>query len=352
MKFRHRHLQPSPSRAALLLLAALSLLAPLNPPNGAFAQDRQFERNDSHSTRSNESSTRAGREIVERAMSAVCSERRVDPLGSVPIDEMQASPSLPLKHPEAVAGARRATRLLPVAKELAAAALRQLGNEHNIDARKIAAAARRIQAVREIEADVDLRDNASVTLSDPHTISFGTIFLAGLPSNEGMVSVIAHELTHMADGKEDTLYWLFRHIGRRAARLTGMHISGRRTEELTADLVGTLAARSFIERTPNEEPLKRRLARLVEHNCVDEDETDDDHLSPLNTMRALLALDPALTYNVAGIEYTPASAPPAPPTITRSQTRQEPQRRIRRLRRTRRTSLTTTRTPSYHHRFR
>ena len=336
MKFPHRHLRPSLSRAVLLFLAALSLLAPLMLPAGALAQQRQVERNDSHTTRSGESSARAGREIVERAISAVCSERRVDPLGSVPIDEMQASPSLPLRHPEAVAGARRATRLLPVARELAAVALRQLGDEHNIDARKIAAAARRIQAVREIEPDVDLRDNASVTLSDPHTISFGTIFLAGLPSNEGMVSVIAHELTHMADGKEDALQSLFRLIGRRAARLTGLRISGRRTEELTADLVGTLAARSFIERTPNEEPLKRRLARLVEHNCVDEDETDDDHLSPRNTMRALLALDPALARDVIGGE----GALPTPASTSR-QTRRPPG-----------ISLTMAPTASYHHRFR
>jgi hypothetical protein len=337
MRIRHFDLQPILLRAALLILAALSLHTPLNTPWVALAQQsqQQSDRSGSHSSRPRESAAPAGMEIVERAMTAVCSERRVDPLGSVPIDEMQARPSLPLRHPEAVAGAQRALRLLPFARELAVAALRQLGSENNIEARRIANATRRIQAVIEIEPDMELRDNASVTLSNPQTISFGTIFLAGLPSDEGMVSVLAHELTHMADGKEDSLHPLFRIIGRRAASLTGLRISGRRPEELTADLIGAMAARSFIARTPNAEPLKRRLARLVEHNCVDEDETDDDHLSPRDTMRALLALDPALARDVLGSEEIRAS-----PATTSLRTRP------------RRAALTTEREASYDHRFR
>lgn len=332
MKIRQLHLERFCLRAALLILAALFLSTPPGMSGSALAQQPEADRSGSHSSRSR---ANANLEIVERAMRAVCSERRIDPLGSVPIDEMQSRPSLPLKHPEAIAGAQRATRLLPVARELAAAALRQLGTEHNIDAKRIASATRRIHAVVEIEPDMELRDNASVTLSNPRTITFGTIFLAGLPSDEGMVSVLAHELAHMADGKEDSLHSLFRIIGRRAANLTGLRISGRRPEELTADLIGAMAARSFIARTPNTEPLKRRLARLVEHNCVDEDETDDDHLSPRDTMRALLALDPALARDVLGVEQI-QSLPPA----TSHQTRP------------RRTSLTREREASYHHRFR
>lgn len=323
-------------RAALLFLAALSLIAPFNLSGAAaFAQTEKADKNGSHSSRARESAAPANLEIVERAMSAVCYERGRDPLGSVPIDEMQMRPSLPLKHPDAVAGARRAMRLLPVARELATAALLQLGTEHKIDAKRVASATRRIQAVIEIEPDMELRDNASVTLSNPRTISFGTIFLAGLPSDEGMVSVLAHELTHMADGREDSLHQLFRIIGRRAASLTGLHVSGRRPEELTSDLIGAIAARSFIARTPNSEPLKRRLARLVEHNCVDEDETDEDHLSPRDTMRALLALDPALARDVLGGEQIQT-----PPATTSLQMRP------------RRASLTTEGEASYHHRFR
>lgn len=253
--------------------------------------------------------------IVERAMTAVCLERSRDPLGSVPIDVMQSRPSLPLAHPDAIAGLKRAERLLPAARDLVVASLRDLFNEYNVEGSRIRAATARVLAVNKIEADVELRDNASVVLTTPRTIYFGTIFLAGLQSDEGMVSVLAHELTHIADGREDSLQPLFRLVGRRAANLTGMRIVGRRPEELTCDLVGAMVARYFIERTPGKEALARRLARAIEHNCVEEDGTDEAHLSPRNTMRALLVLDPSLGGDIMGNPpgvFTLAE-PPSPP---------------------------------------
>ncbi|HYG81687.1 MAG TPA: hypothetical protein VD861_14925, partial [Pyrinomonadaceae bacterium] len=258
-------------------------------------------------------------DIVERVMGAVCLERERDPLGSVPIDVMQARPSLPLTHPDAVAGLRRAERLLPEARELVVASLRDLSNEYYIEEFRIRAAAQRVRAVNKIEPDVELRDNASVILSTPRVIYFGTIFLAGLQSDEGMVSVLAHELTHIADGREDSLAPLFRLVGRRAATLSGMRIAGRRPEELTCDLVGAMAARAYIERTPGKESLARRLSRAIEHNCVEEDGTDEAHLSPRNTMRALLLLDPTFGNDIMGDPLMPirlAEPPSRPPRTT------------------------------------
>jgi len=55
-----------------------------------------------------------------------------------------------------------------------------------------------------------------------------------------------------------------------------------------------MAARAFIKQTPSWEPLSRRLARAFEHNCVDDDASDEDHLSPRNTIRALFTLDVSL----------------------------------------------------------
>jgi hypothetical protein len=236
--------------------------------------------------------------MVERAMAAVCSEREADPQGSVPIDEMQSRPSLPLNHPDVIAGARRAERLLPLARVLTIEALRQIADEYGLAPLKIRVAIARIRAVKNIEPDMDLRDNAAVVLTDPQTISFGTIFLAGLRSDEGMISVLSHELVHIADGKTDSLRPLFRLIGRRAASLTGLNIYGHRPEELTSDLVGAMASRSLVARTPSTESLPRRLARSVEHNCVEEDDTDEDHLSPRDTMRAVFALNPALARDI------------------------------------------------------
>ena len=238
--------------------------------------------------------------MIELASVVICKERSRDPKGSVPIDDMQARPSLPVRSPEAIAGAKRAQRLLPNAKSLVVTSLRRLAKEYGLrnpkgDGPGLQRAIARVEAVRNIRPDVDSRDNASVVLRNPHTIVFGTIFLAGLPSDEGIISVLAHELVHIADGLEDSLSLLFRAVGNRASRLTGMKIHDQRAEELTCDLVGTLATRSYVSAAPSYEPLPRRLSRSMEHNCVDHDEGDDDHLSPKNTIRTLLALNPTLS---------------------------------------------------------
>lgn len=255
-------------------------------------------RNDAHSA-SRETFTPADRAMVERAIGVTCAERVRDPLGSMPIDEMQTRPSLPVSNPDALAGARRAERLLPATKKLVALAIVQLAKDYDVYTdglarKRVNSAAARVEAVRRIQPDVDSRDNASVLLRDPRVIDFGTIFLAGLRSDEGMISVLAHELTHIASGQPDSLRPLFRAIGRRAAARTGLRIQGQRAEELGCDLVGVMAARAFIKQTPSWEPLPRRLARAFEHNCVDDDASDEDHLSPRNTIRALFALDVSL----------------------------------------------------------
>ena len=270
----------------------------------------------------------AGQEIdalARRAMNVVCAEREQDPQGSAPIDEMQAMPSLPLRHREVQAGAERAERLLPVAKNLAAESLRTLLREHGIkESPTVRAAFARLAAVRAVKPDMELRDNASVLYKEPRTIRFGTIFLAGLRSDEGMISVLAHELTHVADGAGGSLSALFRGVASRASRAVGLQrqrINLRRGEELTCDLVGVLAVRAYITRTDSVETLPRRTARALAHNCVERDHTDRAHLSPRTTMRALLTLDPALARQITG-EPAQASAPaPVAPPARRNQRR-------------------------------
>lgn len=240
------------------------------------------------------------REMVEVASETVCNERVRDPKGSVPIDEMQARPSLPVDSPEALAGAQRALRLLPLSQRLVVALLRQLARDYNLSGTKgldlkIQRAVARVEAVRDVRPDVDSRDNASVLMRNPHTIIFGTIFLAGLPSDEGIISVLSHELVHIADGSQDNLKLLFRAVGNRASFLTGLRIRDQRAEELTCDLVGALTTRSYVAATPSYETLPQRIARALEHNCVDTDEGDEDHLSPRDTIRAILFLRPALS---------------------------------------------------------
>jgi hypothetical protein len=157
---------------------------------------------------------------------------------------------------------------------------------------------------------MESRDNASVFLSRPHTITFGTLFLAGLRSDEGMISVLAHELMHIADGDSDSLRVLVAAVSSRASGLTGLDIGGQRGEELTCDLVGAMAVRSFVSDTPAYESISRRLARSVQHNCVTIDEGDEDHLSPRNTIRALLALHPVLVRELINDKEERPTRPP------------------------------------------
>jgi hypothetical protein len=284
----------------VVLIAALAL--PYFATDGSLAQSR---RNGAHSSTSRETFTPADRLLVDRAVGAACSDRVSDPQSSIPIDEMQTRPSLSVGHPDAVAGAHRADRLLPVAKQLVGRAILKLAQDYDMygtasDKARISAATARVEAVKRIKPDMDARDNASVLLREPHTIEFGTIFLASLRSDEAMISVLSHELTHIADGQPDSLRPLFRVIARRAAVRTGLRITGQRAEELACDLVGLTATREFVRENASWEPLARRLARAVEHNCVDDDTSDEDHLSPRNTIRALFVLDLNFASEIAG----------------------------------------------------
>ena len=237
--------------------------------------------------------------LLEDAIGVVCTQAKLDPKSSIAIDEMQARPSLPLQSPEARAGAERAQRLLPIAKEFVVSSLRQLSSEYSLQNsrnfnQRLRRAIARVNSVQRVKPDMDSRDNASVYLSRPHMITFGTIFLAGLRSDEGMISVLAHELMHIADGDNDSLRALVSAVGNKASDLTGLDIHGQRGEEVTCDLVGAMAVRAYIVSTPGYESIARRLARSIQHNCVDLDEGDEDHLSPRNTIRALLALNSGL----------------------------------------------------------
>ena len=256
-------------------------------------------KSESHSTRSRASMSADAKALLEQAIGVVCTQAKLDPKSSVAIDEMQARPSLPLHSPEARAGAERAQRLLPLAKNLAITSLRQLAVEYGFQKsprfeKRLRQAIDRVNGVKRVRPDMDSRDNASVFLSRPHVITFGTIFLAGLRSDEGMISVLAHELMHIADGDNDSLRPLVAAVGNKASDLTGLDLHGQRGEEITCDLIGAMAVRSYITDTPSYESIARRSARSIQHNCVDVDEGDEDHLSPRDTIRALLALNPVL----------------------------------------------------------
>src|SRR5215471_18957069 len=295
--------KPGRLRSSLLRAFVGVVALTLTFANSSGAQNQQ--RSGAHSKTSRDAFTPAERRLVERAIGATCAERIRDAQGSAPIDEMQTRPSLPVNNPEALAGARRAERLLPTTRKLVINAIVQLAKDYDlyessISRARITSATGRVDSVKHVKADVDARDNASVALREPRTIEFGTIFLAGLRSDEAMISVLAHELTHIANAPADSLRPLFRLIARRAAARTGFRIHGQRAEELSCDLVGVTAVREFINETASWESRSRRLARAFEHNCVEDDTSDEDHLSPRNTIRTLFALDLKSAGELAG----------------------------------------------------
>jgi hypothetical protein len=271
----------------LLALCFSTAFAQTNPKPG------------SHSTRVRSSMSAESKALLEDAIGIVCTQAKLDPKSSIAIDEMQARPSLPVASPDARAGAERAQKLLPIAKDLVVSSLRQLATDYGFQKSpkfnlKLRVAIERVNAVRRVRPDMESRDNASVFLSRPHVITFGTIFLAGLRSDEGMISVLCHELMHVADGDNDSLRTLVAAVGNKASDLTGLDIHGQRSEEITCDLIGAMAVHAYIASTPDYESIARRLARSIQHNCVELDEGDEDHLSPRNTIRAILALNPGL----------------------------------------------------------
>jgi hypothetical protein len=286
------------------LLALVLLLSAAPSLNAALAQDansqqRRATKRNTQSSHAGETMSAEAREMVERAIEITCTERRRDPKGSVPIDDMQGRPSLSVQSAEAIAGSERAQRLLPLAKDLTIEALYRLAREYKLSSgnslARLQRATQRIRLVRRIKPDMDSRDNASVLMRNPVTITFGTIFLAGLPSDEAMISVLSHELVHIADGDQSALLPLYRAVGSRASSLTGLSVREQRAEELTSDLIGAMAAREFVADSPDYDRLPRRISRAVAHNCVAADEGDEDHLSPRDTIRALFSLNPTLT---------------------------------------------------------
>jgi len=282
---------------ALLCLVLTLLLLP--KATSGQQQRPKIVKSGSHTAHTRITMSPAERALVDEAILVVCTQAKLDPNGSIAIDDMQARPSLPVHSPEAIAGAARAQRLLPAAKTLVISSVAQLMKDYGLTKSRSATArvqqaTSRVQAVTKVKPDMEARDNASVYLNRPRAITFGTLFLAGLRSDEGMISVLAHELMHIADGPNDDLRVLVNAISDRASELTGLEIQGQKAEELTCDLIGAMAVRTFVGDSPGYESIARRLARSVEHNCVEQDEGDDEHLSPRSTIKALLALNPQL----------------------------------------------------------
>jgi hypothetical protein len=259
------------------------------PRDGAQAQRRQQGVAGERSWTGEESP------LIERAISEICTERAQDPQGSIPIDEMAAQPPLSHNDPSVVKSRKRAERLLPLARKLVPPALRQLAADYNLEALSRDWIKKRVNAVRTIKVEPELHDNALWRPSEPHAITFGSVFLAGLRSDEAMLTILAHELTHAIDGTDGALRPLVLRIGVRAAQEGRLSVREVVAEELACESVGLRVMREYTFRTSPVKTAGYRLTRGLGKNCVRLDIADETHLSPRETMRLLLTLEPELT---------------------------------------------------------
>jgi hypothetical protein len=231
---------------------------------------------------------------VERAIAGVCQARRSDVKGTVPIDDMARTVPVPLTDTRVIAAQSHAQGLLASAKRLVPFAVRRVSINNGVEPLNLKWMITRVQGVKNIRLDVAERDNSAWRPSEPDTIRFGTVFLLGLRSDEAMIAVLAHELTHAINGTDEGLQPLFTRVGAKANH-GGRRVGFNATVELTCELVGLEVARDYITQTKAQGiGSRQRLARALQKDCVSTDMGDENHLSPRDTMRTLLNLQPGL----------------------------------------------------------
>lgn len=231
-------------------------------------------------------------DAVERAVAGVCRTRNSDPKVTIPIDDMARTIPVPLSDPRVNEAWTHAQSLLTIAKRLVPSAIRRVSIDYGIELSNLSSIKHRVQVVRNIRPDVAYRDNAAWRPSEPDTIRFGSVSLLGLRSDEALIAVLGHELTHAVNGTDQTLQAIFNRVSQRANNI-GKSIGFGATMELTCELVGLEVVREYISRTKVRGISSRhRFARALQKDCVTNDQSDGEHLSPRETMRTLITLQP------------------------------------------------------------
>src|SRR4029079_19782657 len=160
-----------------VLLYVLTALLLSNATPGQ-QQGPKIVKSGSHPAHTRVTMSTAERALVDEAILVVCTQAKLDPSGSLAIDDMQSRPSLPVHSPEAQQGAARAQKLLPLAKSLVISSLNQLVKDYGLNKSpavrsRLQQATDRVQVVTKVKPDMEARDNASVYLNRPRTITFG-----------------------------------------------------------------------------------------------------------------------------------------------------------------------------------
>jgi hypothetical protein len=218
---------------------------------------------------------------------------------------------------EAQLGIANAERLLPETRRLLVEYFQDAAGQYNIDLKALRQA---LQPTNKIVLDPQLGYSTAVSDEWPGEIHIGPGYALFLTSDDDAVVVLAHELTHIS-ARRHRLRDLISGVSRSARLAGGVTPRRRQEEDLACDYTATQVLKRFIRLHPTGESTWGRLnealgnessAERLSHGWASfcdayyaSDQSDDDHLSATETVRALLGADPELVDLMVGL--TPQS---------------------------------------------
>jgi hypothetical protein len=200
-------------------------------------------------------------------------------------------------------GMENAKRLLPLAKNLTLEALRARLKTSGLVREK-----RLIASVKKIVLDPSLGGSAEVREDNLSVIHIGPEYATFLTSDDDAMLLLGHELTHVA-ARTGRLNQFIEEVAEAAQRYASIAPVEKQKEELACDFVGAEVLKRFMALHPTEEaiaqrftrafgydPPAERFARAWEYFCAHYkgDLGDEEHLSPYQTLSALLSVDTEL----------------------------------------------------------
>lgn len=200
-------------------------------------------------------------------------------------------------------GMRNARRLLPLVKELTLDALRmRLKTERLLKEKRL------IASVRQVVLDRRLGDSAEIWEEDLSLVHVGPEYASYLTSDDTAVFMLGHELTHVA-ARTGRLKQFILDVSETARVSASVQLGEGQKEDLACDFIATEVLKRFIALHPTGEanlvrfsrafgydPPAKRLTSAWQDFCAsyDGDLKDGEHLSQVQTVRALVSLDPEL----------------------------------------------------------
>jgi hypothetical protein len=209
---------------------------------------------------------------------------------------------------EAQLGLKNIRRLLPLAKWLTLDALRTAQPDGRLKTSGLLKEKRLLQGVRRIMLDSQLIGDAEVWEDRLSEIRVAADYAPALVSDDEAIFLLGHELTHVA-ARSGRLKQLIENVKETARLSADVEVTTEQKEDLACDYTGAEVLKRFIALYPTGETESERFSRIVGFNSPAERlalawddfcasyngvSGDEDHLSRIQTMRALVGLDPEL----------------------------------------------------------